>query len=202
MAFPNTSTSQTYDGYCGVRDLVTVHITEKTRENQFGTVKTWKVSYDIISVGICEKKDSWTGNSVRMSNQPTDEYATATIHLKRICQECDTSCSKAGRIGRTHGTSRGSGGLPSEFRKLRDSLNGQCYDLGKGRDISESLRTKIGRDTMDSETAINGITDALTELLGQDVLDSVLVDCENLNCGCGDDDPPRVYSNLANPINN
>lgn len=202
MAFSNTSTSQTYDGYCGIRDLITVRMTEKTREGQFGTVKTWRVSIDIISVGICEKKDSWHGNTIIMSNEPTDEYAHVSIQLKRICSECDTSCSKAGTVGRAQLSDKGSGGLPSKFRKLRDALNGQCNDLGEGRPISESLRNKIGPDTVDSETAINDITNALTELFGADDLDRALVDCDDINCGCGNDNPPRVYADLANPLSN
>ena len=197
MAFTNTNALETYDGYCGSKDLIKVNIKEKIRQGPFGTVKMWGVYIDIISTGICEKKDSWAGDTIMMSNEPTDEYATVTIMLEKICQECDTSCSKAATVGRFSSSGKGSGGLPPEYQKLRDALNGQCYDLGSGRPLPGSFRNKIGPDTIDSDTAITAITDALEELIGAGTLDNVLVDCTDIDCGCEGEIPPQVYGDLA-----
>ena len=187
-----------WDGYCTLTVQAIISIYEKEIPGNPGSppAKTWRVNIRLIAITRCEEKEGWKGSRVRMANEVTDKTAQATIAKRTICSMCDTSCGEE-TIGVWNLSDKGSGNLPARFRRLRNSLNGQCFEEGGEPLGSESLRNRIGPDNRRGEDVIQDIGGALEELMGDATIASVIPDCDSSSCACGDEDPPQVFG-LAN----
>lgn len=198
--------NEKYDGYCVIHDMVIITMKEKTLENKFGSTSTWNVNVKVVSTVWCEPKDSYSDLTVLLSNEATDSFVEARYTKSTICTMCDTNCPTTGNTGvyslRRKGASTGGGGgggFPPEFRRLRDALNGQCYEKAGKPMGSESLRNKIGPNNRTGEECWDDMVAGLSQFVDFEELATIFPDCEDVSCGCAGDDPPQVFGLVRNP---
>lgn len=182
----------TLDGECQIRKLLQLSIVNRPQVNLF------KLTLTVTHVASCEEKGSGP-RTIVCNNIPSDEYARLKFFTTDICGACDTSCPPNHLIATANFSEKSTNGIPPGFQRLRNLLNNRCNEIGDDRDVSDSLRRKIGRDTIDGDSLQDAVMAELETLFPE--LTTFGIDCADVaragTCNCSDATAGPVYDGVT-----
>ena len=187
------SRASSLNGECQIRRLIELSIVNRPQVNVF------KLFLNVTYVASCEERDSGP-RAVTCSNESTDQFATLQFFTHTVCGACDTSCPPDHLISTGSQFDRSKTGMPAKYQRLRNLMNNQCYELGDDRDVSDSLRTKIGPDTIDGGSLMDAVMAELETLFPS--IKDLEITCADVarmgTCDCGS---PEIIASKYSSIN-